>query len=86
MLVLPGVPTIAEHKFMEGFVKTYGKVFHFWQVDRGDELPLGPPRLMMALTADGTPPPPSSSSSPPSWWSSHTLAYTTQQSNWTRTC
>ncbi|ELR15385.1 DUF1264 domain protein [Acanthamoeba castellanii str. Neff] len=52
MLVLPGVPSVAEHKFMEGFIKTYGKVFHFWQVDRGDPLPMGPPRLMMALTAD----------------------------------
>merc|ERR1711879_66825 len=52
MLVLPGVPSVAEHTFMEGFIKTYGKVFHFWQVDRGDPLPIGPPRLMMALTAD----------------------------------
>lgn len=28
----------------------YGKIFHFWQVDRGDELPLGMPRLMGSLT------------------------------------
>jgi hypothetical protein len=40
----------------QGFIKTYGKVFHFWQVDRGDPLPMGPPRLMMSLTADGTRP------------------------------
>jgi hypothetical protein len=28
----------------------YGKLYHFWQVDRGDELPLGPPTLMGSLT------------------------------------
>ncbi|OCT52453.1 hypothetical protein CLCR_11076 [Cladophialophora carrionii] len=29
---------------------SYGKLYHFWQVDRGDELPLGPPNLMGSLT------------------------------------
>ncbi len=29
---------------------SYGKLYHFWQVDRGDELPLGPPLLMGSLT------------------------------------
>jgi hypothetical protein len=33
--------------------KTYGKVFHFWQFDKGDTLPISPPQLMMAITADG---------------------------------
>jgi hypothetical protein len=33
--------------------KTYGKVFHFWQYDRGDALPLGLPQLMMSFTEDG---------------------------------
>jgi hypothetical protein len=33
--------------------KTYGKVFHFWQFDKGDILPIGPPQLMMAIIADG---------------------------------
>jgi hypothetical protein len=28
-------------------------VFHFWQFDKGDTLPIGPPQLMMAITADG---------------------------------
>lgn len=32
---------------------TYGKVFHFWQFDRGDTLPLGLPQLMMSFTGDG---------------------------------
>ncbi|GLT90168.1 hypothetical protein SLE2022_081140 [Rubroshorea leprosula] len=38
---------------MEKVCKTYGKVFHFWQVDKGDNLPLGLPQLMMAVTRDG---------------------------------
>jgi len=33
--------------------KTYEKVFHFWQFDKGDILPIGPAQLMMAITADG---------------------------------
>ncbi len=28
----------------------YGKTYHFWQVDRGDKLPLGQAQLMMSLT------------------------------------
>lgn len=40
------------HIFM--FAVTYlFRTYHFWQVDRGDELPLGPPELMMSLTRDG---------------------------------
>jgi hypothetical protein len=52
-LFMPNVPKPIEHKDMEKVCKTYGKVYHFWQVDRGDELPLGIPQLMMALTRDG---------------------------------
>jgi len=33
--------------------KMYGKVFHFWQFDKGDTLLISPPQLMMAITADG---------------------------------
>ncbi|EXJ60669.1 hypothetical protein A1O7_04822 [Cladophialophora yegresii CBS 114405] len=39
-----------ETKAMEEVVTLYGKLYHFWQVDRGDELPLGPPTLMGSLT------------------------------------
>ncbi|KAH0464190.1 hypothetical protein IEQ34_006976 [Dendrobium chrysotoxum] len=53
LLFLPGVPGILERRDLEKVAKTYGKTFHFWQVDRGDELPLGIPNLMMALTGDG---------------------------------
>ncbi|KAL0560236.1 hypothetical protein IC582_000636 [Cucumis melo] len=52
-LFLPGVPGPIERLDLDKVCKTYGKVFHFWQVDRGDTLPLGIPQLMMALTRDG---------------------------------
>ena len=61
MLIMPGpdgLPTgvweQAETKEMEDVVGLYGKTYHFWQVDRGDELPLGGPELMMSFTQ--TPP------------------------------
>lgn len=53
MLVAPQLPNVAEHEVMECLIKTYGKTFHTWQVDKGHNLPLGPPNLMMAFTADG---------------------------------
>lgn len=49
-----GLPTgiweAAETKEMEDVVGLYGKIYHFWQVDRGDKLPLGGPELMMSIT------------------------------------
>jgi hypothetical protein len=41
---------LAENKEMEEVVKLYGKVYHLWQVDRGDVLPLGEPKLMTSFT------------------------------------
>jgi len=38
---------------MKKLVTTYGKTWHTWQIDRGDKLPLGVPKLMMGFTADG---------------------------------
>jgi len=29
-------------------------VYHFWQIDRGDTHPLGPPQLMMSVTGEET--------------------------------
>ena len=52
-LVAPGLPDAAEEALMEEFVGTYGKTWYLWQVDRGDTLPLGLPKLMMGFTADG---------------------------------
>ena len=59
MLVMPG-PTgavtqkaweAAETREMEHVIDLYGKVYHLWQTDRGDALPLGEPKLMMSFTA-----------------------------------
>lgn len=52
-LVPKTVQDNTELKEMEHLVNTYGKTFHLWQVDRGDEIPLGEPQLMMAFTKDG---------------------------------
>jgi hypothetical protein len=59
MLIMPvpeSVPDsvweVAENKEMEEVVVLYGKVFHLWQTDRGDELPLGMPQLMTSFTSD----------------------------------
>lgn len=58
MLIMPrptGVPEaaweVAENKEMEEVVELYGKIYHLWQTDRGDKLPLGPPQLMTSYTA-----------------------------------
>ena len=56
MLILPNpnVPEalwqIAETEEMKEVIGLYGKTFHFWQIDRGDNLPLGMPELMMSFT------------------------------------
>ncbi|KAK4097709.1 DUF1264-domain-containing protein [Parathielavia hyrcaniae] len=34
-------------------IELYGKIYHLWQVDRGDKLPLGEPQLMTSITAEG---------------------------------
>lgn len=52
-LFMPGVPSRIQWQDLKKVCKTYGKVFHFWQVDRGDSLPLGIPQVMMALTREG---------------------------------
>lgn len=59
MLIMPNraVPEsawqVAENMEMDQVVHLYGKVYHLWQTDRGDTLPLGPPKLMTSFTADG---------------------------------
>ena len=37
---------MAETKEMEQVIELYGKTYHFWQVDRGDPVPMGSPELM----------------------------------------
>lgn len=50
------IPEVAweavETKEMEFVVQLYGKAYHLWQVDRGDKLPLGGPKLMMSHTQE----------------------------------
>jgi hypothetical protein len=53
LLQCPRVPMMAEKEVMKELISTYGKTIHFWQVDRGDPLPLGEPKIMMAFTQDG---------------------------------
>jgi hypothetical protein len=53
LLLAPGLAAEAETGLMRELVSTYGKTWHLWQVDRGDKLPLGLPKLMMGFTADG---------------------------------
>ncbi|WCJ27524.1 hypothetical protein M5689_009260 [Euphorbia peplus] len=52
ILFLPGLPESIQRKGLEPVAKTYGKTFHFWQVDKGDALPLGIPQPMLSLTKD----------------------------------
>ncbi|KAK2976728.1 hypothetical protein RJ640_024967 [Escallonia rubra] len=52
-LFMPGVPGPVQRADLEKVAKTYGKTIHFWQVDKGDSLPLGVPQVMMALTREG---------------------------------
>ncbi|GBG84909.1 hypothetical protein CBR_g39370 [Chara braunii] len=53
LATIPYVPEVMEHAELSPFAKTYGKVWHFWQIDRGDALPVGPPQLMMAFRNEG---------------------------------
>jgi hypothetical protein len=53
LLTAPDLSAAAEKELMQDFVSTYGKTWTLWQVDRGDALPLGLPKLMMGFTADG---------------------------------
>lgn len=62
MLVLPTPPSHQnardeweqlETEAMKEVIGLYGKTWHLWQVDRGDKLPLGYPRLMGSLTQAG---------------------------------
>ncbi len=53
LLTATGLSSAEEMNLMKMFVTTYGKTWTLWQVDRGDEIPLGLPQLMMGFTADG---------------------------------
>ena len=53
LLTAPDGSEAAERALLKEFVSTYGKTWNLWQVDRGDQVPLGLPKLMMGFTADG---------------------------------
>ncbi|KAF2103930.1 DUF1264-domain-containing protein [Rhizodiscina lignyota] len=60
MLIMPQpsvVPAsaweVAETKEMEDVIHIYGKVYHLWQTDRGDKVPMGEPKLMTSYTESG---------------------------------
>ncbi|KAJ6873728.1 hypothetical protein NC651_032545 [Populus alba x Populus x berolinensis] len=48
-----GTPMNTQRQDLDKVCKTYGKTFHFWQIDRGDNLPLGLSQMMMSLARDG---------------------------------
>lgn len=59
MLIMPspaGMPNavweVAETAEMRDVIPLYGKVYHFWQVDRGDPVPMGPPQLMGSFLSE----------------------------------
>ncbi|KAK8847344.1 hypothetical protein IAR55_005201 [Kwoniella newhampshirensis] len=51
-LVPNAMTDIAERPAMLELHRTYGKTTHTWQYDVHPDLPLGPPQIMMAYTAD----------------------------------
>lgn len=56
-LVAPNIPHAAEIRLMEGKMNSYGKTWHTWRAQGGnqeaDELPLGKPVLAWSLNRDG---------------------------------
>lgn len=48
LLTSPNIPYTMEHQVMEKLIGTYGKTIHFWQIDKGDLLPVGVPQIMMS--------------------------------------
>lgn len=59
MLIMPspaGVPNpvweAAETAEMRDVLPLYGKVYHFWQVDRGHPVPMGEPQLMGSFLSE----------------------------------
>lgn len=59
MLIMP-VPSVvpetvwstAETAEMEQVITLYGKTYHFWQIDRGDKVPMGEPQLMGSFRSE----------------------------------
>ena len=52
-LVGPGLPDVAEKELMRDKMNSYGKTWHLWSTDQGNQLPLGPPMLAWSFNRDG---------------------------------
>jgi len=52
-LVSPGISEPSEQALMSQLISTYGKVWHTWQSQHGQQLPIGAPTLVMGFTAEG---------------------------------
>lgn len=52
-LVAPGLPDVAEMELMDSKMNSYGKTWHVWSTDKGDELPFGDPMLAWSFNRDG---------------------------------
>jgi Protein of unknown function (DUF1264) len=52
-LVAPGLPDMAEKELMRTKMNSYGKTWHVWSTDHGDQLPLGEPMLAWSFNRDG---------------------------------
>lgn len=53
VLVAPGMSEADETGFLKKAISTYGKTWHTWDSMLSQEVPMGRPELMMALTGDG---------------------------------
>jgi hypothetical protein len=52
MCLIPMSTMGLEHAAMEKMSHFYAKTFHFWKIDKGHNLPMGAPELMMAFTSE----------------------------------
>lgn len=53
MLLAPEMSAGEEKNLMKTLAQTYGKTWHTWHTDKGSEMPVGRPDLMMAFTKKG---------------------------------
>ena len=52
-LVAPGLPDVAAEELMRGKMNSYGKTWHVWRTNEGQQLPLGEPMLAWSFNRDG---------------------------------
>lgn len=54
-MVVPGLPDVAEHAFLEKKLNSYGKTWHTWDTSTPEKktLPIGPAMLAWSFNADG---------------------------------